>query len=351
MLMLLICVSYYPILYYIGMLFLGGGRASLRRSDPVSTACLLISILPRYPNRTIDNQFHLQPLRHMYTLAVEKRALSTVDIDSDNSVSLLIEVYMKSGEVLYKITPCLLPEMNDVKRVVIPTCIPSHTLLPATLTGNNNSHNTGISSSSSGGKKCNRESVIDKCRNHEYFPVTLDLDTSKGSGGGARGVPSKVYVKKKPLTRRTDLNLPLPHTTTTTPQPYTNNTNSNNTVTSNTTSLASIINQLTHTDLNTPNPPPLSFSPRTGTAADDDVALLATYLSTLLPSSSPLLPPEDTSENMHTNILNDVYNSTTTTTGNNNINSVVYKYKREMSEVLRGSEFFVGLAEEADKVL
>ena len=121
------CIILY-VVYYLGMLFLGGGRASLRRSDPVSTACLLISILPRYPNRTIDNQFHLQPLRHMYTLAVEKRALSTVDIDSDNSVSLIIEVYMKSGEVLYKVTPCLLPEMNDVKRVVIPACIPSYSL-------------------------------------------------------------------------------------------------------------------------------------------------------------------------------------------------------------------------------
>ena len=319
------------------MLFLGGGRASLRRSDPVSTACLLISILPRYPNRTIDNQFHLQPLRHMYTLAVEKRALSTVDIESDNSVSLLIEVYMKSGEVLYKTTPCLLPELNDVKRVVIPTCIPSHTLLPASLTGHSNIHNTGSSGSSSntssgGRKSSSSESVLDKCHNHEYFPVTLDLDTPKGSGGCTGGVPSKVYVKKKPLTRRTDLNLPLPHTTISTP-PYTNS--NNNTVTSNTTSLANIINQLTLTDLNTPNPlPPPSFSPGTSTVTDD-ASLLATYLSTLLPT-------EDTYENANSNMLNDIYDITV-------MNSVDYKY--ELSEVLKASELFVGLAEEADKVL
>ena len=311
------------------MLFLGGGRASLRRSDPVSTACLLISILPRYPNRTIDNQFHLQPLRHMYTLAVEKRALSTVDIESDNSVSLLIEVYMKSGEVLYKVTPCLLPELNDVKRVVIPACVPSYSLLPTLTGGNNSSNGTG-----SGGRKGNSESVLDKCRNHEYFPVTLDLDTPKSTGGGAGGVPSKVYVKKRPLTRRTDLNLPLTHTTTTTtPQPYTNSTH--NTVTSNTTSLANIINQLTLTDLNTPNPlPPPAFSPGTSTVTDD-ASLLATYLSTLLPT-------EDTYESAHSNMLNDIYDITV-------MNSVDYKY--ELSEVLKASELFVGLAEEADKVL
>jgi hypothetical protein len=43
----------------IGMLFLAGGNASLKR-DTLSTCCLLMSILPRFPMRTPDNQYHLQ---------------------------------------------------------------------------------------------------------------------------------------------------------------------------------------------------------------------------------------------------------------------------------------------------
>ena len=58
----------------IGMLFLAGGNASLQR-DPLSIACLLLSVCPRFPLRTADNQYHLQPLRHMYVLAVEYRGI------------------------------------------------------------------------------------------------------------------------------------------------------------------------------------------------------------------------------------------------------------------------------------
>lgn len=61
----------------IGLLFLAGGTYSLRR-DPISTASLLLSICPRYPARTLDNQYHLQALRHLYVLATETRALHSI---------------------------------------------------------------------------------------------------------------------------------------------------------------------------------------------------------------------------------------------------------------------------------
>lgn len=73
------------------ILYLGQGKASLRR-DPLSLASLILSMSPRYPSRTMDNQMHLQPLRHMYVLAVEERCLTTVDVNKDQSVSLPVEV-------------------------------------------------------------------------------------------------------------------------------------------------------------------------------------------------------------------------------------------------------------------
>ncbi len=102
----------------IGMLFLAGGNASLKR-DPFSISCLLLSICPRFPMRTADNQYHLQPLRHMYVLAVESRALRTVDIDSGVSVPLNVTIEMNDGTTLTMRAPCLVPELTTIKSVLI----------------------------------------------------------------------------------------------------------------------------------------------------------------------------------------------------------------------------------------
>ena len=102
----------------IGMLFLAGGNASLKR-DPFSISCLLLSICPRFPMRTADNQYHLQPLRHMYVLAVESRALRTVDIDSGVSVPLNVTIEMNDGTILAMRAPCLVPELTTIKSVLI----------------------------------------------------------------------------------------------------------------------------------------------------------------------------------------------------------------------------------------
>jgi len=100
----------------LGLLFLAGGNASLRR-DSLGTACLLLSICPRFPSRTTDNQYQLQPLRHMYVLAVERRALQTVDVDSGQPISLDVEVIMADGNKRAMKAPCLLPELSTVKEV------------------------------------------------------------------------------------------------------------------------------------------------------------------------------------------------------------------------------------------
>ena len=50
----------------------GGGKMTIGTSN-LAIASLLISLYPRFPQNTTDNQYHLQALRHLYALAIEKR--------------------------------------------------------------------------------------------------------------------------------------------------------------------------------------------------------------------------------------------------------------------------------------
>lgn len=100
----------------LGMLFLAGGKFSLRR-DPISTACLVLSIIPRFPSRSIDPQYHLQALRHMYAMAVEPRVLHTIDVDTALPVSVDLELELKNGQSVIAKAPGLLPELNSVAKI------------------------------------------------------------------------------------------------------------------------------------------------------------------------------------------------------------------------------------------
>eukprot|EP00597_Dinobryon_sp_UTEXLB2267_P010954 CAMPEP_0170103926 /NCGR_PEP_ID=MMETSP0020_2-20130122/3807_1 /TAXON_ID=98059 /ORGANISM="Dinobryon sp., Strain UTEXLB2267" /LENGTH=1561 /DNA_ID=CAMNT_0010327631 /DNA_START=662 /DNA_END=5347 /DNA_ORIENTATION=+ len=104
----------------IGLLFLAGGTFSLQR-DSVSTASLLLALCPRFPSRTVDNQYHLQALRHLYVLATENRALHTIDVDSGLPVTLDVEVHLSDGSVRHIVAPGLLPELSTVTRIVMNT--------------------------------------------------------------------------------------------------------------------------------------------------------------------------------------------------------------------------------------
>lgn len=157
----------------IGMLFLAGGNASLQR-DPLSIACLLLSVCPRFPLRTSDNQYHLQPLRHMYVLAVEYRALKTIDVDSGTSVALDIEVEMIDGTTCSMRAPCLLPELNLVRAVHV------------------------------------KSTSSDNGNNSKYYPTSMQIlktdddvpkypfDNQVKSKVSMKSVPP-LYVKKKPI--------------------------------------------------------------------------------------------------------------------------------------------------------
>jgi hypothetical protein len=99
---------------------LGGGNFSLRR-DPLSAACLLLSFLPKYPVRTVEQQYHMQAARHLYVLAAEPRALHTIDVDSGLTVPVDVEVALVTGEVLHMTAPGLLPELATVRKVSVRT--------------------------------------------------------------------------------------------------------------------------------------------------------------------------------------------------------------------------------------
>lgn len=112
-----------------GFLFLGSGRMSLKRDD-ISIASLVISTCPRYPSRSQDNSTHLQPLRHLYALAVEERCLLCKDMVNGESQRIAVEVRLRSKEVELRETPCLLPELSSVECIVSQSDVYHTTTLP-----------------------------------------------------------------------------------------------------------------------------------------------------------------------------------------------------------------------------
>lgn len=112
----------------IGLLFLGGGRASLFRSKE-SIAALLTAFYPRFPRSPEDNQYHLQPLRHLWVLAVDWRGIKAVDVETgkDAPVPLQVELRSLADYVTIRVAdgwsttqsirimaPCLLPPLSDI---------------------------------------------------------------------------------------------------------------------------------------------------------------------------------------------------------------------------------------------
>lgn len=98
----------------IGLLFLGGGTCTLGR-EPEDIAALVAAFFPRFPFTTIDNQYHLQALRHLYALAVKRRDLRFVDVDTGEIVPILVQIKYQnqSSDPINLTAPCLLPNTDD----------------------------------------------------------------------------------------------------------------------------------------------------------------------------------------------------------------------------------------------
>ncbi|KAF1777158.1 Anaphase-promoting complex subunit 1 [Phytophthora cactorum] len=103
----------------IGLLFLGGGRATVSRSKE-AIAALVISLYPMPPMNTADNKYHLQAFRHLYVLAVDNsRLLETVDVNTKRTCAVQVRVD-------------LLPDITSIERLVIsdPEFYPIEILTP-----------------------------------------------------------------------------------------------------------------------------------------------------------------------------------------------------------------------------
>ena len=100
----------------IGLLFLGGSRWSISTSNR-AIAVLVMAIFPKFPLSTGDNQYHLQALRHLYTLAAEERCLEAVDADSGERVIVPLDLELVSGAVTRCMSPALLPPLSTLAAV------------------------------------------------------------------------------------------------------------------------------------------------------------------------------------------------------------------------------------------
>lgn len=112
----------------IGFLFMGGGRATLCTTNE-AIAALVIALYPRFPNNTTDCRYHLQAFRHLFVLAVEQRCLEAIEVGTSMPCMVPIEITLKedalhSETTIRRVTPCLLPELDIVKRVRV--CSPRH---------------------------------------------------------------------------------------------------------------------------------------------------------------------------------------------------------------------------------
>ena len=114
----------------VGLLFLGSGLTTVGNSR-LAAASLYCSFFPIFPLNSTDNRYHLQALRHLWALAVERRCAVTVDSKSGAVVSVPVEVVLRGKEngahrLLKAFTPFLLPQYCEIKeiRVTGPRYIP-----------------------------------------------------------------------------------------------------------------------------------------------------------------------------------------------------------------------------------
>ena len=105
----------------IGLLFLGGGSSTLSR-EPEAIAALVTAFYPRFPATTSDNQYHLQANRHLYALAVVRKELRAVDVDTNETVSVPVEIRFTDSSCapVQTSVPCLLRNSDQtIKELVV----------------------------------------------------------------------------------------------------------------------------------------------------------------------------------------------------------------------------------------
>jgi anaphase-promoting complex subunit 1 len=111
----------------LGLLFLAKGSYTLGTSNQ-AVAALVISLFPRFPTTSSDNQCHLQAFRHLWVLALESRCLLTKDVETREicPVPMTITVSQDALKILgisnpklSVMTPCILPEFQMIEFIEV----------------------------------------------------------------------------------------------------------------------------------------------------------------------------------------------------------------------------------------
>lgn len=100
----------------LGFLFLGGGQFAFSLSN-FAIANLITSMYPVFPDENSESDAHLQALRHFWALSVEPRCIVIRDVDTREPCKVPVTIKLKSGEIRHLVTPCLLPDLNEVMLV------------------------------------------------------------------------------------------------------------------------------------------------------------------------------------------------------------------------------------------
>jgi anaphase-promoting complex subunit 1 len=101
-----------------GLIFAGAGRYSFGNSN-LAIASLCIAFFPRWPRHWDENRPYLQAYRHMWALAIEPHCLSTVDIDTLQTVYMPLGITALTGDGVetntrVHISPTLVPDIDRV---------------------------------------------------------------------------------------------------------------------------------------------------------------------------------------------------------------------------------------------
>jgi hypothetical protein len=118
------------------LIFSGAGRYSFGSSN-LAIASLCIAFFPRWPRSYDENKSYLQAYRHLWGLAVEPHCLSTVDIDTLQTVYMPLGVTTLSGRertTRVQISPTLVSNIDQV--ISLNQANPRYMFQPLEISGN-----------------------------------------------------------------------------------------------------------------------------------------------------------------------------------------------------------------------
>ncbi|KAI5953598.1 APC1 [Candida jiufengensis] len=101
----------------LGFLFLGGGQMAFDNSL-FSIASLITSLYPIFPKENSEYEIHLQALRHFWALSIIPRCLIIKDFKTNEPCKIPITIILKNGIILNKISPCLIPPINEISKII-----------------------------------------------------------------------------------------------------------------------------------------------------------------------------------------------------------------------------------------